>query len=136
MGVLLRVEALVEGQERPGPFEAVSGHLQLGHGVDVDDPELCGRTPGDVGGPQVQVPLLPAFEEEALVAILHLSDLVDDEERLLVPPHLALALRVRHQRLQVLHLKAANHVLEVSLSQASAESVLLIEIAVASIYVL
>jgi len=88
----------------PGAFQAVPSHLQLCHSVNVDDPELGRRAPGNVGRPQVQVPLLSALEEEALVAIFHFSNFVDDEQRLLVPPHLALRLGVWHQRLQVFHL--------------------------------
>ena len=44
---------------------------------------LCAGTPGDVSGPEVEVrPVLPALEEEALVAVLHLGQLVHSEVRL------------------------------------------------------
>ena len=72
--------------------------------MNIDHPELGGRTPGNIGSPQEQVSLLSAFKEQALVAVLHLGNLVDDEQRLLVAAHLALALGVGHQRFHVLHL--------------------------------
>ena len=41
---------------------------------------LGAGTPGDVGGPEVEVrSVLPALEEEALVAVLHLGQLVHRE---------------------------------------------------------
>ena len=44
---------------------------------------LCTGPPGDVSGPEVEVrPVLPALEEEALVAVLHLGQLVHSEVRL------------------------------------------------------
>ena len=44
---------------------------------------LCAGSPCDVGCPEVEVwPVLPALEEEALVAVLHLGQLVHSEVRL------------------------------------------------------
>ena len=44
---------------------------------------FCAGPPGDVGCPEVEVwPVLPALEEEALVAVLHLGQLVHREVRL------------------------------------------------------
>ena len=41
---------------------------------------LGAGTPGDVGGPEVEVrSVLPALEEEALVAVLHLGQFVHGE---------------------------------------------------------
>ena len=41
---------------------------------------LGAGTPGDVGGPEIEVrSVLPALEEEALVAVLHLGQLVHSE---------------------------------------------------------
>ena len=54
---------------------------------------LGAGTPGDVGGPEVEVrPVLPALEEEALVAVLHLGQLVHSEVGL------AAAARKLHKR--------------------------------------
>ena len=65
--------------------------------------ELGAGAPGNVGRPQVEVlPALPALEQQALVAVLHLRDLVDDEERVLAL-HLRVRPRVRHQRAEVVH---------------------------------
>ena len=47
---------------------------------------LGAGTPGDVGGPEVEVrSVLPALEEQALVAILHLGQLVHSEVGLAAP---------------------------------------------------
>ena len=86
----------IKGEQRPRAKQAVPSQFQLVHGVHyiehqanwpltlwrratvtVFHQELDGRTAGNVRDPQVQVLLLPHLKEEALCAVLHLTDLKD-----------------------------------------------------------
>lgn len=68
--------------------------------------KLNAGSPGHVGGPHEDVLPLPALEQQTLLAVLHLRDLVDREQRLLLL-HLRVRLRVRHHGLEVLEQVAA-----------------------------
>ena len=96
----LRLERLVERQERSRRLQAISGHLQLGHGVDVLDEELGRRALGDVGQPQIQVLLLLHLEIRHFIAVLHLANLVDHAHFVLAV-HLGVGFGMRHHVLQV-----------------------------------
>jgi len=78
------VEQLVKDDNGPRALKAVSGHLELVHGVGVEDVEADGRAVGSLGGPEVEIVVLAtSFEEEGVVAVGKVAKFVDEGELVL-----------------------------------------------------
>lgn len=78
------VELLVKDDDGPRALEAVSGHLELVHGVGVEDVEANGRAVGSLGGPEVQVVVLAtSLEEQGVVAVGKVAKFVDEGQLVL-----------------------------------------------------
>ena len=72
----LGVERGVEGEDWAGAFEAVSGEVQLLHGVQVLDMHLDGWAVRRLAHPQVKILSLACLEEENIVAVVKFGELV------------------------------------------------------------
>jgi len=73
------IEFGVEGEQWTRSSQAIARHLQFGHCVDVLDEELGRWASGarGIGHPHVQILFAATFEEQGLVAVLHLAHFVD-----------------------------------------------------------
>lgn len=79
------VKLLVKDDDRPRTLEAVSGHLHLVHRVRVEDVEADRGPVRGLGGPEVEVVVLPPrFEKEGVVARREVAQFVDRREVVLV----------------------------------------------------
>lgn len=71
------VKAAVEGQNRSRSSQTVAGEVELVHGMQVLDVELGGGTVGSLGHPHVQIHMLSGLKVQNVVAVVHLSNLVE-----------------------------------------------------------
>lgn len=64
------LERLVEAQQSSAPLQAVPGHFELVHGVDVLDMQLDAGSVGRFRGPHVQVFMSSGFKVQGVIAVV------------------------------------------------------------------
>ncbi len=100
--IRLLVEVVGERYDRSGAFEAVAGHFQLFHSVQVFQVEFGRRTMWQGANPQIGVLFAVHFDVHDLVAVFHFGDFGDFVQAAFVV-ELAVGLDVRHEFDEILH---------------------------------
>lgn len=78
--MLIRVESLIKRHDPSAPFQTVSRHFQLVHGVHILHVHLHGRPIGSLGRPHVEVFVSPRFEVDGIVAVMEIRELGEEVE--------------------------------------------------------